>query len=61
MLDYILDMESETLSNTTTTFPCSSWESCDHYAICNGTKEREMCHCGGDVTKCDFYPNKRNK
>lgn len=38
---------------------CECWESCDHYAICNGTKERGMCHCGGDVKKCDFYPEKR--
>lgn len=29
--------------------------------ICNGTKEREECTCGGDVTKCDFYPEKRKE
>lgn len=29
--------------------------------ICNGTKEREECSCGGDVTKCNFYPEKREK
>ena len=23
---------------------------------CLGTKEREFCSCGGDRTKCDFYP-----
>ena len=40
---------------------CECWESCDHYAICNGTKERDMCHCGGDVKKCDFYPKKRGE
>ena len=40
---------------------CSAWESCDHYAICNGIKEPQMCHCGGDVKKCDFYPEKRKK
>lgn len=38
---------------------CSAWESCDHYAICNGTKERKLCHCGGHIEKCDFYPEKR--
>lgn len=27
--------------------------------ICNGTKEREECSCGGDVTKCNFYLEKR--
>ena len=26
---------------------------------CNGTKEGEECSCGGDVSKCDFYPEKR--
>lgn len=40
---------------------CECWESCDHYAICNGTKERDLCHCGGDERKCDFYPKKRKK
>ena len=29
--------------------------------ICNGTKEREECSCGGDVTKCNFYPEKREQ
>lgn len=29
--------------------------------ICNGTKEREECTCGGDVTKCNFYPKKERK
>ena len=28
---------------------------------CYGTKEREICQCGGDETKCDFYPEKRKK
>lgn len=23
--------------------------------MCNGTKERELCGCGGDRSKCDFY------
>lgn len=27
--------------------------------VCNGTKEREECSCGGDESKCDFYPEKR--
>lgn len=26
---------------------------------CWGTKEREECSCGGDETKCNFYPEKR--
>ena len=26
---------------------------------CSGTKELDLCDCGGDETKCDFYPEKR--
>jgi hypothetical protein len=29
--------------------------------VCWGTKECERCSCGGDETKCDFYPEKRAK
>jgi hypothetical protein len=29
--------------------------------ICHGTKDREMCTCGGDRTKCDFYEEIRNE
>ena len=28
---------------------------------CWGTREREYCECGGDESKCDFYPEKRNE
>ena len=28
---------------------------------CWGTKEREQCSCGGDPSKCDFYPEKRQQ
>lgn len=27
--------------------------------VCYGTKNRERCTCGGDTTKCNFYPEKR--
>lgn len=39
-------------------------EQCNCYIVehgmsmCNGTKERETCTCGGDKRKCSFYPNK---
>ena len=38
-------------------------EGCGCYdnGICNGTKEREQCHCGGDTSKCDFYPHETVK
>lgn len=29
--------------------------------ICNGTRERDECSCDGDRTKCDFYPDVREK
>lgn len=29
--------------------------------ICNGTKERDECRCGGNPAKCDFYPEIREK
>lgn len=28
---------------------------------CWGTKEMDVCSCGGDTNKCDFYPEKRRK
>lgn len=37
---------------------CISTES---YSVCFGTKECEKCSCGGDRTKCDFYPEVRLK
>ncbi len=30
-------------------------------STCNGTKEREECSCGGDRTKCNFYPDVREE
>lgn len=29
--------------------------------VCYGTKEKEECACGGDRTKCDFYPEIRKE
>jgi hypothetical protein len=29
--------------------------------VCFGTKEQDECSCGGDRTKCDFYPEIREK
>ncbi len=26
---------------------------------CSGTQEVDVCNCGGDRSKCDFYPEKR--
>lgn len=27
---------------------------------CWGTKERELCNCGGDTEYCNYYPERRN-
>ena len=29
------------------------------YGVCLGTKEVGRCNCGGDESKCNFYPEKR--
>lgn len=30
-------------------------------SVCWGTREKDECCCGGDRTKCDFYPEVRKK
>ena len=45
--------------------PLCGWEDAytpifrEEYGICWATKEVERCDCGGDTTKCDFYPKER--
>lgn len=46
----------ETLHYNTSLCPHSYYKT---IGVCWGTKEREECSCGGDETKCDFYPEKR--
>ena len=29
--------------------------------VCWGTKEQDECSCGGDESKCDFYPHIRER
>lgn len=29
--------------------------------VCYGTREQDVCSCGGDRTKCNFYPKTREK
>ena len=31
------------------------------YNYCSSTKECDACSCGGDKTKCDFYPDIKRK
>lgn len=39
---------------------CTCWVEEFGKSRCNGTKERDECTCGGDQSKCDFYPKKRH-
>ena len=44
---------------------CKHWhEECPAYqgytGHCHGTKECDPCKCGGDASKCDFYPEMRH-
>ena len=38
---------------------CDSYTTYSGESRCLGTKEVETCSCGGDESKCDFYPEKR--
>lgn len=38
---------------------CDSYTTYSGESRCLGTKEVETCSCGGDKSKCDFYPEKR--
>lgn len=40
---------------------CSSYHIEFGRPCCYGTKEKDMCACGGDEAKCDFYPEKRRQ
>ena len=38
---------------------CECYYSRNVYSVCLGAKELERCYCGGDESKCNFYPEKR--
>ena len=42
---------------------CNCWRTIGKpsKAYCVGTKDLEYCDCGGDRSKCDFYPDVRAK
>lgn len=40
---------------------CSCFQETLLHTVCNGTRERDECTCGGDPAKCDFYPENREK
>ena len=41
------------------TAKCSCYSFNGWYGVCSGTRELDRCECNGDMTKCDFYPEKR--
>ena len=40
---------------------CDSYHQHGMSFRCYGTKAMEECTCGGDQSKCDFYPEKRQQ
>ena len=56
-------LNGETTANESEEQASGQQRSCPCYIAiakrCNGTKEVDLCHCGGDKSKCDFYPEKR--
>ena len=43
--------------------PCEAYISYyyDERPHCMGTREIELCNCGGDKRKCNFYPELRSE
>ena len=39
---------------------CNCYQEIYNKSECWGTKERDVCSCGGDESKCNFYPEKRS-
>lgn len=40
---------------------CSCFKIENNKSVCQGTKEKDVCSCNGDKTKCDFYSDVREK
>ena len=40
---------------------CSCFRHEGGRSYCVGTKECDTCTCNGDLSRCDFYPEKREK
>ena len=40
---------------------CSYFRQNHGKTVCVGTKELDICSCGGDKMKCDFYPRVREE
>lgn len=40
---------------------CDCYRTNGNYSYCAGTKECDSCSCGGELAKCDFYPENRRK
>ena len=53
----VITDHTTTLENKTAR--CESYHDENGPAVCWGTKEQDRCSCGGDKSKCDFYPLKR--
>jgi hypothetical protein len=49
----------ENTTNTEPPYGCDAYDG--DYERCLGTKEREICSCGGNPLNCDFYEDVREK
>lgn len=52
-VEKLAEVAKECCENTLCECWLSDYDNRHHY--CNGTKDRELCGCGGDRSKCDFY------
>jgi hypothetical protein len=52
-------LDPATVAYITGKYPENNGAVKEEYGCCFGTKEQEECHCGGDRTRCDFYPEVR--
>ena len=53
-------------TKTTTRYTYNQWTGSPiahdiEVGVCWGTREADECNCGGDMRKCDFYPDVRKK
>jgi hypothetical protein len=59
-IDKLLSMEIEALREEQKV-ECSCFREQYGKTVCYGTKEIDPCSCNGDKSKCDFYPEVREK
>lgn len=54
-------LDPATIAHLTGKCPKNNGAYEEEYGVCWGTREQDVCSCGGDRTLCDFYPEVREK